>query len=278
MAKVEALAALVAEGAAAIRAAMPGPFPQTALILGSGLGGFADRIEGGADLPYAGIPGFPVPQVPGHAGLLRVGRIANCPLACLSGRFHAYEGHPAAMLAVPVRVLEALGVRRLIVTSAAGGLSPDLLPGSLMLVEDHINFAGINPLAGPNDDRVGPRFPDMSRAYDPALRSLFRDAARETGVALGSGVYVFVLGPNFETPAEVRLFAGWGAQAVGMSVVPEVLAAVHCGMAVAALSVITNPGAGLSPSPLSHDETLAAASGARARVEKLLTAVCARLA
>lgn len=261
----------IEQGVAAVRRAFTGAFPQTALVLGSGLGAFADSVEGAADIAYADIPGFPVPTVAGHAGRLRIGTLAGAPLACLEGRFHAYEGHPARRFLAPIRVLRQLGVERLILTNAAGGLKPALTAGMLMIVTDHINFSGQNPLTGPNDDRFGPRFFDMSRAYDPVLRAKLKTAGLAAGIAVTEGVYVYVPGPSFETPAEVRMFAMLGGDAVGMSTVPECLAAVHCGMKVAALSVITNPAAGLGPELLTHRETLTAAEQSCARVARLLT-------
>lgn len=260
----------IERGTAAVQAAMPGPFPKTALILGSGLGPLAERIADATDIPYGDIPGFPVPTVAGHQGRLRVGTLAGQPIACMQGRLHAYEGHPAAAIAVPIRILKRLGVERLILTNASGGLKPHLPAGTLMLIEDHINFSGQNPLVGPNDESFGPRFPDMSHAYDPGLRAQFEAAARKSGVELARGVYVYVLGPSFETPAEIRMFAALGADAVGMSTVPECIAAVHCGIRVAALSVITNLAAGLSTVPLTHHETLNEAAKAYDRVERLL--------
>ena len=260
----------IERGAAAVRKHFAGTFPDTALILGSGLGPFAEKLENATDISYADIPGFPVPTVAGHAGRLRVGTVAGTPVACLQGRFHAYEGHPAATLALPVRILKALGVERLILTNAAGGLRPDMPAGTLMIVEDHINFSGQNPLIGINDDRIGPRFFDMTHAYDSDLRADLKAAAGQCGVPVKSGVYVYCLGPNFETPAEVRMMAGFGAHAVGMSTVPECLAAVHCGLKVAALSLITNLAAGLADGPLTHAETLAEAAKAYAQVELLL--------
>jgi inosine/guanosine/xanthosine phosphorylase family protein len=195
----------------------------------------------------------------------------------MQGRLHAYEGHPAQALAVPIRILRGMGVERLVLTNAAGGLSLDKPAGTLMIISDHINLSGQNPLIGPNDPKVGPRFPDMSRAYDPELRAQLRAAAGEAGVAVAEGVYVYTLGPNFETPAEIRMFAALGANAVGMSTVPECLAAVHCGMKVVALSLITNLAAGLAPEQLTHHETLSEASKAYDRVERLLLGFFARL-
>lgn len=262
----------IERGVAAIRKIYAGAFPKTALILGSGLGAFADRLENFTDISYADIPGFPVPTVAGHAGLLRIGNVGGAALACLKGRFHAYEGHPAAALALPVRILKGLGVECLLLTNAAGGLRPDLSAGSLMIVEDHINFSGQNPLIGPNDERIGPRFFDMTDAYDRELRARIKAAADQCGVVVKSGIYAYCLGPNFETPAEVRMLASLGADAVGMSTVPECLAAIHCGMKVAALSVITNLAAGLSAKPLTHAETLAEGEKAYRDVERLLVA------
>lgn len=264
------MAKAIDEGTAAIRAAVPGPFPKTALVLGSGLGGLAELMTGTTDIPYGDIPGFPVPTVAGHQGRLRVGALAGHPLVCMQGRLHAYEGHPAQAIALPVRILRRMGVERLILTNAAGGLKPNLPAGTLMLIEDHINFTGQNPLVGPNDDAFGPRFPDMSHAYDPELRAKFDAAAARAGVALAHGVYVWALGPSFETPAEIRMFAALGADAVGMSTVPECIAAIHCGMRVAALSVITNLAAGLGTDALTHEETLREAAKAYGRVEKLM--------
>jgi len=267
----------IERGAGAIRNAYIGTFPKTALILGSGLGAFADKLENATDISHAQIPGFPVPTVAGHAGRLRIGKVAGTALACLKGRFHAYEGHSPAAIALPIRVLKALGVERLILTNAAGGLRRDLTAGSLMIVDDHINFSGQNPLIGTNDEAVGPRFFDMTHAYDPDLRDRLKKAADSSGVAVTQGVYIYCLGPNFETPAEVRMLAGLGADAVGMSTVPECLAAVHCGLKVAALSVITNLAAGLAGGMLTHAETLAQAGNAYQQVERLLMAFFAGL-
>lgn len=272
----------VAQGVAALRRLHGGAFPKTALILGSGLGPLAGQVEDATEISYGDIPGFPVPSVEGHAGRLLLGRLAGTPVACLAGRFHVYEGHPVQAIAIPIRILRALGVERIVLTNAAGGLSPAMTVGTLMVVKDHINFTGRNPLVGPNDESVGPRFFDMTYAYDPALRAMFADAARDSGVAVAEGVYVGVLGPSFETPAEIAMFAQWGGDAVGMSTVPECLAAVHCGMKVAALSLITNAGAGLSvdgapPEPLSHHDVMIQGQKAYDRAEKLLLAFFARL-
>ncbi|HVZ28562.1 MAG TPA: purine-nucleoside phosphorylase, partial [Rhizomicrobium sp.] len=256
----------IERGVAAIRQHHAGAFPKAALILGSGLGAFAEKLENVTDISYAAIPGFPVPTVAGHAGRLRIGTVAGTSLACLQGRFHAYDGHAPQVLALPIRILKRLGVEILILTNAAGGLRPEMTAGTLMIVEDHINFSGHNPLIGPNDERIGPRFFDMSNAYDAGLRTRLQKAATDAGIAVKSGVYVYCLGPNFETPAEVRMLAGLGADAVGMSTVPECLAAVHCGLKVGAISLITNLAAGLSAGPLTHAETLTEATRAYSQV------------
>lgn len=260
----------IERGVAAIRAAVPGPFPKTALILGSGLGPFADTIAGATEVAYGGIAGFPVPTVAGHQGRLVVGTVGGHPLACMQGRLHAYEGHDAQAIAVPIRILKRLGVERLMITNAAGGLALDKPAGTLMVIEDHINLTPFNPMIGPNDEGFGPRFFDMTRAYDAALRARLHAAADKAGVVVTKGIYIFYLGPNFETPAEIRLFAKFGADAVGMSTVPECLAAVHCGIKVVGLSLITNLAAGLAAAPLTHHETLSEAEKAYDRVERLL--------
>ena len=266
----------IERAAAAIRARLSGPFPKTALVLGSGLGRFADKLTGATVISYADIPGFPSSTVTGHNGNLVVGEVAGAPLAIMQGRIHAYEGHAPQAIALPIRTLRKLGVDRLILTNASGGLKSDMPAGTLLIVKDHINLSGINPLVGPNDDAVGPRFPDMSHAYDPELRARLADAAREAGVAVRFGVYLYTLGPNFETPAEVRMFEAMGADVVGMSTVPECLVARHCGMKVAAVSLVTNLAAGLSSASLSHEATLAAAQNAYEKVEHLLVAFLAR--
>ncbi len=261
---------VIENGANAIKAHFGGSFPKTVLVLGSGIGRFTERLEEGESLSYADIPGFSPSTVAGHAGKLMVGKVAGKPLALMAGRIHVYEGHPAQSIATLVRILRAVGVERLILTNASGGLSHDMVAGTIMIVDDHINFGGVNPLIGPNDDSVGPRFPDMTDAYDPHLRALLAQAANEAGVPVKRGVYLFCTGPNFETPSEVRLFAQWGANAVGMSTVPECLAARHCGMTVAAVSLVTNLAAGLSTNPLTHEETLLEAQKAYGAMEKLL--------
>ena len=261
---------IVEKGAAAIRAKFGSDFPRTVLMLGSGSGRFADRLEKAGRLAYGAIPGFAPATVIGHAGELLVGEIAGRRLAIMAGRIHLYEGHSAREIAVPVRILKAMGVERLILTNASGGLHADMPSGTLVIVDDHINFSGANPLVGPNDDGIGVRFPDLSDAYDPELRALLARAAEEAGVPVKHAVYAFVTGPSFETPAEVRMLVKLGAGIVGMSTVPECIAARHCGIRVAALSLVTNLAAGLSDAPLTHEETLAEAHKAYGSVEKLL--------
>ncbi len=256
--------------AEAVRARLGADFPATALILGSGLGRFAENLEAAAEMPYGDIPGFAASAVAGHAGKLAVGKIAGRGVAILSGRAHPYEGHSRETVAAPVRTLKALGVKRLILTNASGGLKPDYPAGTLVAISDHINFSGFNPLIGPNDARIGPRFFDMSNAYDEKMRAGLLAAAKTAGVALKGGIYLYAFGPNFETPAEVRMFANLGADVVGMSTVPECLVARHCGIDVAGISVVTNLAAGLSTVPLTHAETLAAATAVYDSFAKLL--------
>lgn len=250
--------------------------PAVGVILGSGLGAFAERLGGATVIPYAEIPGFPQVRVAGHAGRLVVGQLATAdgglPVAAMQGRVHAYEGWPAAEVAFPARVLCGLGVKALLVTNAAGGVDPTLAPGDLVRITDHLNLSGLNPLVGLNEDRLGPRFPDLSDAYDPRLGALLEEAAAAAGVALRRGVYAGMLGPSYETPAEIRMLRALGAGLVGMSTVHEVIAARHQGVPVAGLSVVTNPAAGLSAARLTHDEVQATADRARARLEAVLTA------
>jgi len=268
----------VEEAVARIRARAPDAAPEAALVLGSGLGAVAEIIETPQAIPYAELPGFPEPTVEGHAGRLLLGRIAGLPVACLQGRVHLYEGLPASAIRTPIRCLRRLGAKLAVLTNAAGGLDPATPAGSLMLISDHINLMGQNPLTGRNDDGFGPRFPDMSAAYDADLRGRLRTAAAAEGISLHEGVYLACLGPSFETPAEIRAFRRLGADAVGMSTVPECLVARHAGMRVAALSVISNLAAGLGDAPPSHEATLAAVAAAAQRVARLLHRLCAELA
>ncbi len=262
----------ISEAAAAIRARCV-TSPVIGLILGSGLGEFSDRLERSESIPFEEIPHFPSPTIAGHAGRLVVGETMGAPTAALSGRVHYYEGHSMAEVVFPVRVLRALGVRRLVVTNAAGGINGAFRPGDLMLVRDHINLMGANPLVGPNLEELGPRFPDMSEAYDSGMREAALRAAARAGLELRVGTYVALAGPSYETPAEIRMCRILGADAVGMSTVPEVIAANHMGMRVLGLSCITNMAAGLLPRKLSHDEVIHTTERTRDKFTRLLTAV-----
>lgn len=245
-------------------------------MLGSGLGRLAERLDDRRELLYQAIPGFPEPGVAGHAGMLVSGSLDGRAVLCQSGRFHAYEGHAPELLALPVRLFAALGIRTLLLTSAAGGIRRTVAPGSLMLLADQVNFTFRNPLFGPV--RPGEqRFPDMSAPYDAELAEVARATAREARLPLHEGVYAGVAGPSYETPAEIRMLERLGADAVGMSTVHEVVAARALGMRVLGVSVITNHASGISPTPLSHAEVVAAAAAAGERLEQLIRGVVARL-
>lgn len=251
--------------------------PEVAVILGSGLGGLADRLEEQELLPYAEIPGFPRSDVKGHAARLVFGRLNGRPVAAMQGRFHYYEGLSMRQLCFPVYVLRQLGVQSLVVTNACGGINPSFAPGDLMLITDHINFSGENPLIGPNDERFGPRFPDMTEAYDRALCKLARREAAALSIPLREGVYAFYTGPCFETAAEIRAFRVLGADAVGMSTVPEVIVARYLGLRVLGLSCITNMATGLAKTAHSHEEVLATADAAGLRFCRLLERILPQL-
>jgi inosine/guanosine/xanthosine phosphorylase family protein len=244
--------------------------PRLGLVLGSGLGGLADAVQDATAIPYADLPGFPVGSVVGHAGRLVLGTLEGTPVVVLQGRAHLYEGVPASDLAVPVRTVRALGAETLVLTNAAGSLNAEAGPGSLMALTDHINLMGANPLAGPNDDALGPRFVGLGDAYDLDLRAALRAAADAEGVTLHEGVYLAVAGPSFETPAEIRAFKTLGADAVGMSTVPEVIVARHCGLRVAAVSAITNLAEGMGTEVLSHEHTLENAKHAAEKLQRVL--------
>ncbi|MDA8409591.1 MAG: purine-nucleoside phosphorylase [Treponema sp.] len=243
----------IGEAAAFIRSKI-GTVTRIALVLGSGLGVLAEEVEGAVVVPYAEIPHFPVSTAPGHAGRLVAGRLAGRDVLVMQGRFHYYEGYPVSRIAFPVRVFRSLGVRTLILTNAAGGANPDFVPGDLMLISDHINLTGHNPCIGENDERIGERFFDMTRAYDPELRATARRAGVELGLVLREGIYAWFTGPSYETPAEIRMARALGADAVGMSTVPEVIAATHAGLRVLGISCITNMAAGMSGKAISSDE------------------------
>ena len=244
--------------------------PRVGVVLGSGLGAVADAVEDPVVVGYEELPGFPRPTVAGHAGRAVLGSIAGVPVAVLQGRAHLYEGGDPEALRVPVRALRAAGAEILVLTNAAGSLRPSVGPGSLMAIIDHINMTGVNLLTGPNDDAVGPRFPPMADAYDPALLNAMRASARDLGLDLAEGVYLAVTGPSFETPAEIRAYRTLGADAVGMSTVQETILARHCGLRVAAVSVITNLAEGMGDEPLSHEQTLRAAHDGAGDLARLL--------
>ena len=251
--------------------------PDVAIILGTGLGALADEMAVETRIPYGDIPGFPVSTVESHAGQLLVGTLAGQRVAAMQGRFHRYEGYSLQQIAFPVRVLQQLGARTLVVSNACGGMHPLWSPGDLMLIADHINLLGDNPLVGPNDDALGPRFPDMSEPYDGALRALARRVALETGITLREGVYVAVTGPNLETRAEYRMLRALGADVVGMSTVPEVITAVHLGMRVLGVSIITDQCLPDALAPASVEQIIAVARAAEPRLTALIRGVLERL-
>jgi purine-nucleoside phosphorylase len=262
--------------AARIRARLGSPAPAAAIILGSGLGGLAEQIENAASIPFTEIPGFPSASVAGHAGTLIAGTLERHPVLALAGRFHMYEGHDAALAAFPTRVLHALGARVLIISNAAGGVRPTLRPGELLLLRDQVNLMFRNPLIGAiASDEV--RFPDMSAPFDARLAALALDVARGANIALGEGVYCGLLGPSYETPAEVRMLARLGVDVVGMSTVPEVIVARALGMRVLGVSCVTNMACGLTTTPITHAEVIETTARAAAHFERLVRGVVARL-
>ena len=259
--------AIVEKAAAFIQPYLNGA--KIALVLGSGLGAFTDRIELTKRLPYRSIPGFPVSTVPGHAGEILFGKVSGVPIMAMSGRFHYYEGYSMDAITLPVRVIHKIGIRILILTNAAGGVNMDFHPGDLMLISDHINLSGVNPLIGPNVE-PGPRFPDMSNAWDRGLREKARMVATEQRIPLREGVYLMLSGPSYETPAEIRMCKLLGADAVGMSTVPEVIVAVHGGMKVIGVTCITNLASGLLQQPITHQEVIEAGRQAGEKFAALL--------
>jgi purine-nucleoside phosphorylase len=266
----------IAQAAEAVRDRAPGGW-EIGLILGSGLGGLAERIERGVSIPYGEIPHFPGTTVSGHAGRLVLGELGGRRVAALQGRVHAYEGHDLGEVTFPVRVLRALGAGRLILTAAAGGIREDLRPGDLVCLSDHINLLGGSPLRGGNDTRLGPRFPDMSEVYSAGLRALAQRVAEEQGIGLRECVYAGVAGPQYETPAEVRMLRVLGGDVVGMSTVPEAIAARHGGMEVLGFAVVTNLAAGVTAGRLDHEEVLRAGLDAGPRLGGLIEGVIRNL-
>lgn len=245
--------------------------PEVGVVLGSGLGSWADTLSNRQAIPYADIPNMPRSAVVGHAGNLVLGEVEGVRIACLQGRVHLYEGHDLDRAVFGVRMLAKIGCKKVVLTNAAGGIRRTFTPGDLMLISDHLNLTGKNPLVGPNDDAIGPRFPDMTEAYAKELRVLAQQAALEVGVRLHEGVYAALLGPTYETPAEISMLRTLGADAVGMSTVPEVIALRHLGVPVGAISCITNLAAGLSPTKLDHKEVEETAKSSRSAFVGLLS-------
>jgi purine-nucleoside phosphorylase len=270
------------EAAAYIRSKYAGEV-KTAVVLGSGLGAFADEVENAVRIPYSEIPHFATSTVEGHAGQLVLGEAAGVPVAVQQGRFHYYEGYDMQQVMFPVRTFGVMGIKNLVLTNAAGSLNADLPQGSLMLIRDHLNMLGVNPLRGPNDKRFGPRFPDMSEVYDPEFRAIAGEEA--AGIAsdrgekniLGSGVYCALSGPTYETPAEIRMYRSFGADAVGMSTVPEAIAARHQGMRILGISCITNLAAGMSDEPINHEEVMETGERVSSVFKELLGRIIARI-
>ncbi len=244
--------------------------PEVGIVLGSGLGGLADDLEDAVAIPFADLPGWPAATAPGHAGRLLLGRLAGRTVVMLQGRFHLYEGNDPGLVIQPVLLFGQLGARIVVLTNAAGGLDPSFGPGTLMVMRDHINLTGRSPLIGPNADELGPRFPDLTDAWDPKLRERLHAAGAAEGIVLEEGIYVGLTGPTYETPAEVRMLAGLGGHAVGMSTVLECIAARWAGLSVCGVSLVTNAGAGYSGEPLTHEEVLVAGQVAGPRLARVI--------
>jgi purine-nucleoside phosphorylase len=251
--------------------------PAVAVVLGSGLGAFAEELADPVSIPYSEIPGWPPSTAIGHAGKLIIGKLGSVNVAVMAGRAHLYEGYSPAQVTYGIRVLGSLGVRSLVFTNAAGGINLSLERGGLVLISDHINLQGVNPLAGPNLDELGPRFPDMSDAYCRAFRECARRVASELGIAVKEGVYAGVLGPSYETPAEIRYLRTIGADVVGMSTVPEVIVANHMGIRVLGISCVTNMAAGILPQKINHEEVLETGAQVRGTLVRFLKALLPRL-
>ena len=252
--------------------------PKVGIVLGSGLGDFAETLTETKVIPYSKIPHFATSSVEGHKGNLVFGKVEGVPLICQQGRFHYYEGHSLEQVVFPVRLMAHLGVKLVIVTNAAGAVNASLQPGDLMVIRDHINFLGTNPLIGPHEEKLGPRFPDMSEAYPEKLRRLAKEVAKEQGISLREGVYLATTGPSYETPAEIRMFRLLGADAVGMSTVPEVIALRQRGIPVLGISCITNMAAGILPTPLSHKEVMETGKKVQKVFQALILGVLRKLA
>ena len=251
--------------------------PKVGIVLGSGLGGLADQLTDAVAVPFNELPGWPAASAPGHAGRLLLGRLDSVPVVCLQGRLHLYEGNSERLVVEPVLLMGRLGARVIVLSNAAGGVNVAYPPGTLMLIADHLNLTGRQPLVGANDNALGPRFPDYVDAWSPRLRALMRRAAHEEGIGLEEGVYAGLTGPVYETPAEVRMLRTLGADAVGMSTVLEAIAARWAGLELVGVSLVTNPGAGVTGDPLSHEEVLAAAAAAGPRFQALIRRFVAML-
>jgi purine-nucleoside phosphorylase len=252
--------------------------PVAGIVLGSGLGGLADDVEDPVAIPFEDLPGWPAATAPGHAGRLLLGRLAGTPVVILQGRFHMYEGNDPGLVVQPVLLFQRLGAKLVVLTNAAGGIDPAYGPGTLMVIRDHLNLTGRTPLLGPNADSMGPRFPDLTNAWDADLRDRLHAAGRAEGVPLTEGVYAGLVGPQYETPSEVRMLRTLGADAVGMSTVVECIAARWAGLKVCGVSLVTNPGAGYTGEPLTHEEVLAAGAEAGPRLARVIRRFVADLA
>ena len=274
------LHARIVEATHALRDHLPEglDLPHVAIVLGSGLGGLADRLTDAATIPYDLIPHFPRPTVAGHLGNVLLGRLNGVSVLMLQGRFHYYEGHDLEAVTFPVRVLREFGIKTLILTAATGGINPAYQPGDLMMLGDHLNLLGTNPLRGANDDRLGVRFPDMTEVYAKSLRELVRTEARTQSLTLHEGVYAALPGPSYETPAEIRMLRTLGADVVGMSTVPEAIVAHHAGMRVLAFALVTNAAAGVTGAAITHEEVLLEGRAAGQRLGGLIEAVLSKLA
>jgi purine-nucleoside phosphorylase len=262
-----------AENAARIVRARSSAKPQIAIVLGSGLGDFADEFEDALALPYREIPGFVTSTAQGHAGKLVIGKVSGVPVLAMQGRVHYYEGYSLEEVTFPIRTFKLLGIETLILTNAAGGIDVQLSQGSLMVISDHLNLMGVNPLRGANDERFGPRFPDLTEVYTRELQELASEAARELGITARRGVYAALAGPSYETPAEIHMLRAFGADAVGMSTVPEAIVARHMGMKVLGISCITNMAAGISEAPINHEEVMETGQKVRESFTQLLRRV-----
>lgn len=266
-----------AEHAARVIRSRTSETPRVAIVLGSGLGGFADDFEGALRIPYKDIPGFALSTAEGHAGQLVIGKVDQVPLLAMQGRVHFYEGYSLEQVTFPIRTFKLLGIRTLILTNAAGGVNVQLSQGALMVLSDHLNLMGDNPLRGPNDSRFGPRFPDMTSAYSPELQEIAIAEARTLGVEVRRGVYAALAGPSYETPAEIHLLRNLGADAVGMSTVPEVIVARQMNIEVLGISCITNMAAGMSDAPINHEEVMATGDRVKDTFTRLLRQVVGRV-